>query len=187
MAELVPIEKQIRIVRLIKDCLNEDPYVSSYTLSRKVIGAIEREFSVDIATAADMYAVCSVELQGYLESGPKLAQCDAILDDVIDKCREGLVTEVERDCEVYRVVNEKMANSVIKAVDTKMKVLANMQNSMIAAKRASDDREIADDTLDLLRAEADELRASLKGNVLANPQLAKMMLERKRMKEVESE
>lgn len=184
MSDLVPVDKRLRVVRLIREKLNEDPYVSSYNLANTVIEKISKQYNLDYDSAADIYSACAVELQTYLESGPKLAQCDAILDDIIDKCRDGMVTEVERDCEIHTIVNDKVMNSVIKAVDTKMKVLANMQNSLIAAKRASDEKQTADDTLDLLRAEADELRANLKGNVLANPSLAALVLERKRLKQV---
>lgn len=186
MSDLVPNDKKLRVVRLIRERLSEDPYISSYTLANSVIEKVSKQYNLDYDTAADIYSACAVELQTYLESGPKLAQCDAILDDIIDKCRDGMVTEVERDCEIHTIVNDKVMNSVIKAVDTKMKVLANMQNSLIAAKRASDEKQTADDTLDLLRAEADELRANLKGNVLANPSLAALVLERKRLKDAGS-
>lgn len=185
---LVPNDKKLRVVRFIRARLQEDPYISTNELGDLVMDDIANEYDIDYDSAYDIYAICSMELQGYLESGPKLAQCDAILDDVIKKCKNGLTREVEvRAGEFEDIVDDRLANTLLKAVDTKMRVLNNMQSSLIAAKRAEDENQVANDTLDLLRAEADELKANLKGNVLANPALAAMVLERRRMKDAVSE
>ena len=183
MNELISADKKLRIIRFIRARLQEDPYITTHELSQIVMDDIANAYEVDYDTAYDMYEACSMEIQPYLESGVKLAQCDSILDDVISKCKNGLTREIEvKAGEFEEIVDERLANTLLKAVDTKMKVLSNQQNSLIAAKRAEDEKNFQDDTLDLLRAEADELKANLKGNVLANPALAQIVLERKRMK-----
>lgn len=175
-------EQQIKLVSYIKEECERDPYVKNWQLEKRVAKRFFEEGMAPTAEdAVDLYRVGSVNLAAYLESGPKLAKVDALIDDLIDKAQGSLVNEVVNPDtgEVNEVIDDRVGGLILKAVDTKMKILSNMQSNLIAAKRAEDEHQVASDELNLKSATLDELRGNLRGRLVDNPEIARLISERK--------